>query len=49
MSEADWNREEEDLQVYERAGIESPDAVPVLLRQECIPVLELILKPPVLL
>ena len=48
-SEADRSREEGELQVHERAGSESPDAVPVLRRQECIPVLGLITKPPVLL
>ena len=34
-SEADWSREERELQVHERAGSESPDSVPVLCRQEC--------------
>ena len=45
----DRDREEGELQVHERAGPESSDAVPVLRRQECIPVLGLFIKPPVLL
>ena len=45
----DWDREEGELQVHERAGPESSGAVPVLRRQECIPVFGLFIKPPVLL
>ena len=48
-SGADRDREEGELQVHERAGPESSGAVPVLRRQECIPVLGLFIKPPVLL
>ena len=44
---ADRDREEGELQVHERAGPESSGAVPVLRRQECIPVLRLVIKPPV--
>ena len=47
--EPDRDREEGELQVHERAGPESSDAVPVLRCQECIPILELFLKPLVLL
>jgi len=43
----DRDREESEQQVYERAGPESSDAVPVLRRQECIPVFGLFIKPPV--
>ena len=46
-SEPDWDREERELQVYERADPESSDAVPFLRCQECIPVLLFGLKPPV--
>lgn len=46
---ADRDREEGELQVYERAGSESSGAVPFLRRQECIPVLGLFIKPLVLL
>lgn len=45
----DRDREEGELQVYERAGSEYSGAVPFLRRQECIPVLGLFIKPLVLL
>ena len=45
----DRDREEGKLQVHEHAGSESSGAVPVLCCQECIPILRLFIKPPVLL